>query len=57
MVCMGKSATALDKTKPWGIVVQTDGMQPYYFACVPVANADDIVEIGADTVQGWMGWQ
>ena len=42
---MGKAATALDKTKPWGLIVQTDGAQFYYVACLPVANADDIIEI------------
>jgi hypothetical protein len=42
---MGKAATALDKTKPWGVIVQTDGAQFYYVACLPVANADDLIEI------------
>lgn len=42
---MGKAATALDKTKPWGLIVQTDGMQFYYVACLPIANADDVIEI------------
>ena len=42
---MGKAATALDKTKPWGVIVQTDGAQFYYVACLPVAKADDIIEI------------
>jgi hypothetical protein len=42
---MGKAATALDKTKPWGVIVQTDGMQFFYVACLPVANGDDIVDI------------
>jgi hypothetical protein len=42
---MGKAATALDKTKPWGVIVQTDGAQFFYVACLPVANADDVVEI------------
>ena len=42
---MGKAATALDKTKPWGVIVQTDGAQFYYVACLPVANADDVIEI------------
>jgi hypothetical protein len=42
---MGKAATALDKAKPWGLIVQTDGAQFYYVACVPVANADDVIEI------------
>jgi hypothetical protein len=42
---MGKAATALDKTKPWGVIVQTDGTQFFYVACLPVANGDDIVDI------------
>jgi hypothetical protein len=41
----GKAGTALDKTKPWGVIVQTDGMQFYYVACLPIANADDVLEI------------
>jgi hypothetical protein len=41
----GKAATALDKTKPWGIIVQTDGAQFYYVAAIPVANPDDLLEI------------
>jgi hypothetical protein len=42
---MGKAATALDKTKPWGVIVQTDGSQFFYVACLPVANAEDVIEI------------
>jgi hypothetical protein len=42
---MGKAATALDRTKPWGLIVQTDGAQFYYVACLPVANVDDVIEI------------
>src|SRR4051794_2793643 len=42
---MGKATTALDKTKPWGVIVQTDGSQFFYVACLPVANVDDVIEI------------
>ena len=42
---MGKAATALDKTKPWGMIVQTDGSQFFYVACLPVAKAEDVIEI------------
>jgi hypothetical protein len=42
---MGKAATALDKTKPWGVIVQTDGSQFFYVACLPVAKAEDVIEI------------
>jgi hypothetical protein len=41
----GKSATALDKTKPWGIIVQTDDAKPSFVVCLPVANADDVIDI------------
>jgi hypothetical protein len=41
----GKAATALDKTKPWGVIVQTDGSQFYYVAVIPIANVDDLLEI------------
>jgi hypothetical protein len=42
---MNKAATALDKTKPWGVIVQTDGAQFFYVACLPIANGDDIIEV------------
>ncbi len=42
---LGKSATALDKTKPWGVIVQSDGAQFFYVACLPITNMDDLVEI------------
>lgn len=41
----GKIATALDKTKPWGIIVQTDGSGFYPVVCLPVAKLDDVLEL------------
>ncbi len=42
---MGKAATAIDKTKPWGVIVQTDGAQFYYVACLPIAKVDDVLDV------------
>jgi hypothetical protein len=42
---MGKAATAIDKKKPWGVIVQTDGSNFYPVACLPVAKPDDALEI------------
>jgi hypothetical protein len=55
----GKAATALDKTKPWGVIVQTDGAGFYPVACLPVANPDDVVDVakahGAEVKDGENG--
>ena len=42
---MGKSATALDKTKPWGVIVQTDGMQFPAVVVLPISNLDEAIEV------------
>ena len=42
---MGKAATALDKTKPWGVIVQTDGANFHPVACLPVGKPDDALEV------------
>jgi hypothetical protein len=41
----GKGANALDKTKPWGIIVQTDGAAFLPVACLPVTKVDDLIAI------------
>jgi hypothetical protein len=41
----GKAATALDRTKPWGIIVQTDGAKFYPIACLPIAKPDEVLEV------------
>lgn len=38
----GKGLTALDKTKPWGVIVQTDGAAFMPVACLPVTKPDDL---------------
>jgi hypothetical protein len=39
----GKGLAGLDKTKPWGFIVQSDGMQFLPLVCLPVTNADDLL--------------
>jgi hypothetical protein len=41
----GKAATALDKTKPWGVIVQTDGANFIPVACLPVIKGDDLLGV------------
>jgi hypothetical protein len=41
----GKGANALDKDKPWGLIVQTDGNALLPVVCLPVKNLDDLVGI------------
>ncbi|HVT29298.1 MAG TPA: class II glutamine amidotransferase [Lacipirellulaceae bacterium] len=42
---MGKSATALDKSKAWGLIVQTDGAGFYPVICLPLAKLEDVVAV------------
>jgi hypothetical protein len=55
----GKAATALDKTKPWGLILQTDGAGYFPLVCLPVAKIEDVLEIaklrGADIKDGENG--
>lgn len=48
----GKGANALDKTKPWGLIVQTDGTGFYPVGCLPIAKVEDALDVakayGAD---------
>ena len=41
----GKAATAIDKTKAWGVVVQTDGANFIPVACVPVLKGDELLGV------------
>src|ERR1051326_7187853 len=42
---MGKGATLIDKTKAWGVIVQTDGAGFYPVACLPITKPDDVMEV------------
>ncbi len=44
-VTQGKGANLLDKSKPWGLIVQTDGLAFYYVGCLPIAKLDDVLEV------------
>ena len=39
----GKGLTFLDKTKPWGIILQTDGMQFLPIVCLPVTDFEGLM--------------
>jgi hypothetical protein len=41
----GKAATALDKTKAWGVVVQTDGANFIPVAILPVLKGDELLGV------------
>jgi hypothetical protein len=41
----GKGLTAIDKTQPWGVIVQTDGVQLLPVGCLPVKKLDDLLEV------------
>jgi hypothetical protein len=45
----GKGLAGMDKTKPWGLILQTDGTQFLPMVCLPVTNADDIIAALAAT--------
>jgi len=34
----GQGLAGLDKTRPWGVVIQTDGGKPTGYACIPVTD-------------------
>jgi hypothetical protein len=52
----GKGPGAIDKTKPWGIITQTDGNAFLPVFCLPVKNIDDVLGIatayGAELTDG-----
>lgn len=41
----GKGLAGVDKSKPWGIVVQTDGEQVLPIGCLPVTNLDEVLSL------------
>ena len=41
----GKGPNAIDKTKPWGVIVQTDGSQFLPVGCLPVLKPNDLLEV------------
>lgn len=55
----GKGANAIDKSKPWGLIVQTDGAGFYPVGCLPISKIDDVLDVakayGADVKDGENG--
>jgi hypothetical protein len=41
----GKGPNAIDKTKPWGVIVQTDGAQFLPVGCLPVLKPNDLIQV------------
>jgi hypothetical protein len=41
----GKGSEAIDKTQPWGVIVQTDGMQLLPVGCLPVKKLSDLLAV------------
>ena len=41
----GKGPDAIDKTKPWGVIVMTDGMQILPVGCLPVTRLSDLLDV------------
>jgi len=41
----GKGPNAIDKSQPWGVIVQTDGSQFLAVGCLPLLKPGDLVEI------------
>ncbi len=41
----GKAATSLDKTKAWGVIVETDGQNFIPVGCLPVTKVDDLLGV------------
>jgi hypothetical protein len=40
-----KGLAGVDKTRPWGMVLQTDGMQFVPVGCLPVTSLDEVLEL------------
>ncbi len=55
----GKGANAIDKSKPWGVIVQTDGAGFYPVGCLPIGKASDVLDVakayGAEIKDGENG--
>ena len=41
----GKGPDAIDKTKPWGVIVMTDGAQLLPIGCLPVTRLNDLLDV------------
>ncbi len=41
----GKGPNAIDKQKPWGVIVQTDGAQFLPVGCLPVLKPNDLLDV------------
>ena len=41
----GKGLDGVDQSKPWGVIVQTDGQQFYPVGCIAVTNLDNVLGI------------
>ena len=41
----GKGLAGVDKSKPWGVVVQTDGTKILPIGCLPVTSLDEVVSL------------
>jgi hypothetical protein len=41
----GKGLNGIDKTKPWGVILQTDGQQFLPVACLPVTDLNQVLGI------------
>jgi hypothetical protein len=41
----GKGLQAIDRTQPWGVIVQTDGMQLAPVGCLPVKKLSDLLAV------------
>ncbi len=41
----GKGLQAIDRTQPWGVIVQTDGMQLLPVGCLPVKKLSDLLAV------------
>lgn len=46
MFTQGKGLQGVDKTRPWGVVVQTDGAQFLPLICLPIDDLDQVLKIG-----------
>lgn len=55
----GKGLDAIDRTKPWGVVLQSDGANVLPVACLPVKKLDDLLAVatayGVQTNDGGNG--
>lgn len=43
----GKGPNAIDRTKPWGVIVQTNGAQFLPVGCLPATKPEDLLEVAA----------